>query len=247
MGPLLIVGAAVSAETLAGMAAAAGITAWTATPQGRKQIGAAIDETGKAIGNAFAAQSIGPAQICSQEAAAEKAKAADDPDCSKSRGRHAQAQRTLEAAKKSLADFDAKIDKGSGIHPDYERDADLGTANRNAEEQQRLLREQAAHRRKLQAARDQAQAKVDTAARAVQACEADRKKEQEEAEQRKRKAEDDARLAAKRAQIEKRVNEQIVENGNITKRLVGGDGIEYKIGEHWLTREEIIRHLMNRK
>jgi hypothetical protein len=243
----LIVGAAVSTETLVGMAAAAGITAWTATPQGRKQIGTAIDETGKAIGKAFASQSIGPAQTCSKEATAENTKAEDDPGCNKSRGRQAEAQRALEAAEKSLGDFDAKVDPRTGIHPNYERDADLGTANRNAEEQQRLLREQAGHRRKLQAARDQARAKLDTATRALKACEDDGKKKQEEAEQQKRKAEEDARLAAKRARIEQKVNEQIVENGNITKRLVGQDGVEYKIGEHWMTREEIIRHLMNRK
>lgn len=62
--PLLIYGVLLTAEQIAALVAGAGLAAYTATPQGRRQLGEAINATGRAIDQAAPAQPANAVQSC---------------------------------------------------------------------------------------------------------------------------------------------------------------------------------------
>lgn len=243
VAPLVLVGAAVSTEALVSLAAAAGLTAWTATPEGRKQLGKAINDTSKAINDAFATQSTGAAQICAhtKEAVREDtaSRAHDDP-CKPQRDAEKRALKLSNEKSDAVNKFMRAAKANDGVHPDFMPPPGSSPNPRQTRETAEWqMRRQNEEFDRLRQESKKAGDALRSATAALEACEAEQKKKKEQREK-ERAEKEAAEKRQKAAERRRRAEEKFDDEAHVFRKDANGD-FRYQVGNEWLTREQAIQ------
>ncbi len=200
--PLVIYGVVLTAQQVAALFAGAGLAAYTATPQGRRQVSEAINATGRAIDEVAAGRPSPAVQSCqidksvsgTKEAAKakEQEKASSEDPCKSLQQRYDQERPTLNQMEDEHARLSNELERIKSL---YQPGVDgLGGDRANALDRAEIERRLSDLLKRMSAER----ARIRPLAEALMKCRKDQKRKVDEGEA-QRKAEEARKKAAEAA------------------------------------------------